>query len=575
MEASVCHSYTQGERCQEVSEFRPISILPTPIKVLEKFIKEHLLSWLTARNFVPLEQRGFVPEASTCAQLIDCAYDWISALNSKHNVDVIYYDITKAFDTVCHSSLLRKLDSDASKAVLQLDTNIDILKVSEDHPHVIHLRIETLEAQLEKLRLQFYLARASGDSTPYEGLVARGRLTPETWNLFLKEKHVDNHNQPLVLDPNQQGQLITNNLEFLGNYSTQLAGIRQTMADENRAQYYDDVRRSQEAGIAEGTTFEREVLAALNAIYHKLQTKEHHTRGRNARQLAETTTETSGKTKDTDVIPVKTNTDVNIQEAEKITIHKNVEFMEVINIDDEELETRQANLQFDEGLVVLHEVESDEDDKRIVVVVEKTPENTDTEASRNVSHRRVDILRSRQPATGKDSQEDRVADLELDLEETRELKARAEQQVNQLRRNKPRAWRMFLSARPTQQNLPCAFCLAVGSHYSDSCSEYRDVRTRRRLIRTDSRCNICLLPLDHHKGRCPRGGQQCRHCGERSHHTALCEEPQRAEQIAKDIKELVRKVKEYELTIEHKNAAGNKKVTGQTQVTFFSATPYK
>ncbi|XGW14905.1 hypothetical protein V3C99_000859 [Haemonchus contortus] len=262
--------------------------------------------------------------------------------------------------------------SDASRAVLQLDTNIDILKISEDHPHVIHLRIETLEAQLEKLRLQFYLARAHLVilHRKYEGLVARGRLTPETWNLFLKEKHVDNHKQPLVLDPNQQGQLIANNLEFLGNYSTQLAGIRQTMVDENRAQYYDDFRRSQEAGIAEGTTFEREVLAALNAIYHKLQTKEPRTRGRNVRQLAET----SEKTKDTHVLPVKRNTDGNIQEAEKITIHKNVEFMEVINIDDEELETREPNQQSDEGLVVLDEVESDEDDKRIVVVVEKTPE---------------------------------------------------------------------------------------------------------------------------------------------------------------------------------------------------------
>nr|CDJ93676.1 unnamed protein product [Haemonchus contortus] len=125
------------------------------------------------------------------------------------------------------------------------------------------------------------------------------------------------------------------------------------MADENRAQCYDDFCRSQEAGIALGTTFEGEILAALNAIYNKLQTKKHRTRGRNVRQLAETSTETSEKTKNTVVIPVKRNTDENIQEAEKVTKHKNLEIMEVINIVDEEFETRQPNQQSDEGLVVL------------------------------------------------------------------------------------------------------------------------------------------------------------------------------------------------------------------------------
>ncbi|VDO77435.1 unnamed protein product [Haemonchus placei] len=59
---------------------------------------------------------------------------------------------------------------------------------------------------------------------------------------------------------------------------------------------------------------------------------------------------------------------------------------------------------YDEDLVVLDEVESVD-----------TPENADAEASRNAFHRRLDILRFRQPTSCKDSQEDKVAGLELEL----------------------------------------------------------------------------------------------------------------------------------------------------------------
>lgn len=59
---------------------------------------------------IPPEQHGFTSGASTVTQLADCVFDWNCALNEGHSVDVIYFDLSKAFDKVCHLKLLHKLN---------------------------------------------------------------------------------------------------------------------------------------------------------------------------------------------------------------------------------------------------------------------------------------------------------------------------------------------------------------------------------------------------------------------------------------------------------------------------------
>lgn len=93
-----------------VSSYRPISITPTPIKILEKLIRDKIVNWLGKRKVIPPEQHGFTSGASTVTQLADCVFDWNCALNEGHSVDVIYFDLSKAFDKVCHLKLLHKLN---------------------------------------------------------------------------------------------------------------------------------------------------------------------------------------------------------------------------------------------------------------------------------------------------------------------------------------------------------------------------------------------------------------------------------------------------------------------------------
>ncbi|EYC13274.1 hypothetical protein Y032_0044g1073 [Ancylostoma ceylanicum] len=94
---------------RKVTDFRPISICPTPVKILEKIIRDKMLSWLAKMKVIPSEQHGFCLGASTTTQLVDSTFDWTTALSNKNSVDIIYLDLSKAFDKVSHIKLLSKI----------------------------------------------------------------------------------------------------------------------------------------------------------------------------------------------------------------------------------------------------------------------------------------------------------------------------------------------------------------------------------------------------------------------------------------------------------------------------------
>ena len=95
-----------GDR-SDVRNYRPIckfSILP---KVFEDIVTDMLSLQLT--SFLCIEQHGFVPKRSTTTNLA-MYHSFVSrALDEGLQVDSVYTDFQKAFDTVDHSVLLQKL----------------------------------------------------------------------------------------------------------------------------------------------------------------------------------------------------------------------------------------------------------------------------------------------------------------------------------------------------------------------------------------------------------------------------------------------------------------------------------
>lgn len=93
-----------------ISNYRPISILSTLSKILEKIVHKRLLGFLIKYSYFSPKQYGFLPGKSTEKAILDKVYEITQKLESKQQVACIYFDITKAFDAVQHDILLEKLE---------------------------------------------------------------------------------------------------------------------------------------------------------------------------------------------------------------------------------------------------------------------------------------------------------------------------------------------------------------------------------------------------------------------------------------------------------------------------------
>ena len=90
-----------------VSNYRPISLLCILSKVLERVVYNKILSYLE-RSF-SCHQFGFLPGRSAVQQLLLSTERLLEANSMQAEVDVVYMDFKKAFNSVSHDSLLRKL----------------------------------------------------------------------------------------------------------------------------------------------------------------------------------------------------------------------------------------------------------------------------------------------------------------------------------------------------------------------------------------------------------------------------------------------------------------------------------
>jgi hypothetical protein len=93
----------------ELTNYRPISLTCSSCRIFEKIIANKLINFLSKNNLISEKQFGFIKKRSTTTQLISLSEDWHRALKNKQNIDCIYLDIQKAFDSVPHDLLLYKI----------------------------------------------------------------------------------------------------------------------------------------------------------------------------------------------------------------------------------------------------------------------------------------------------------------------------------------------------------------------------------------------------------------------------------------------------------------------------------
>jgi hypothetical protein len=93
-----------------LNNYRPISLLTSFSKILEKVIQTRLLDHLHKNETISKEQygfrRGFMKENAVCKPINEV----VNALNNKQIVGGIFCDLIKGFDYVDHDILISKIE---------------------------------------------------------------------------------------------------------------------------------------------------------------------------------------------------------------------------------------------------------------------------------------------------------------------------------------------------------------------------------------------------------------------------------------------------------------------------------
>lgn len=110
LKSTMVYPIHKSESKMTTSNYRPISILPLISKLLEKLMHKRLTTFIKKFSLLNKHQFGFQNNCSTEHAIIDLQSEVIAAIERKEKPCCIFLDFAKAFDTVNHDILLKKLE---------------------------------------------------------------------------------------------------------------------------------------------------------------------------------------------------------------------------------------------------------------------------------------------------------------------------------------------------------------------------------------------------------------------------------------------------------------------------------
>ena len=107
--AKVIPLHKGGDK-QSTNSYRPISLLPALGKLFEKIISVRLLAYFNDHDLFSKYQFGFREGFTTEFAILDIYEKLLNNLDKGSVTCSIFLDLAKAFDSVSHSILIRKLE---------------------------------------------------------------------------------------------------------------------------------------------------------------------------------------------------------------------------------------------------------------------------------------------------------------------------------------------------------------------------------------------------------------------------------------------------------------------------------
>ena len=106
--ANVIPIFKNGDKSNPIN-YRGITITPIFPKLAEFIIRDRIITHLRQNNLMTRSQHGFIGSRSVSTNLLECLDDWTKNIDNGLDTDILYFDFSKAFDSVVHSKLIHKL----------------------------------------------------------------------------------------------------------------------------------------------------------------------------------------------------------------------------------------------------------------------------------------------------------------------------------------------------------------------------------------------------------------------------------------------------------------------------------
>lgn len=127
-----------------LDSYRPISLLSTISKVMEKIVLTRLIKHLVDHNIITPQQHGFLKGKSTTSALIKFIEHLLNQMEDGNITSAFFLDFSKAFDCLDHIRLLRKMNDMGVRGVAEkwissyLKERLQMVEVTYTKNHTIY-----------------------------------------------------------------------------------------------------------------------------------------------------------------------------------------------------------------------------------------------------------------------------------------------------------------------------------------------------------------------------------------------------------------------------------------------------